>query len=102
MENHDKQYIDIEVAYALPRNQILKRLSVPAGTTVTRAIILSEIITLFPDIDLAKNKLGIFSQFVDPETILRHRDRVEIYRAVIVNPKEMRRKRAMKKTTQNT
>lgn len=86
--------ITVEVAYALPTHQVLKRLEVPNGTTVAQAITLSRISILFPEIDLIKNKLGIFGKLTKPETILRHQDRIEIYRPLIIDPKEARRKRA--------
>ena len=86
--------IAIEVVYALPANQVLKCFNVPDGTTVEQAIKLSGIIAQFPEIDLATNKFGIFGQLAKAETILRQQDRVEIYRPLIIDPKEARRKRA--------
>lgn len=89
--------IDIEIAYALSQHQILRQLSVPAGTTVGQAVELSGIGGMsgdFPEINLAHNKLGIFGKLVKPETVLRDRDRVEIYRPLIADPKEVRRQRA--------
>lgn len=86
--------IVVEVVYALSDNQILQRLDVPEGTTVMQAIALSDITTQFPEIDLTKNKFGIFGKLAKPETILRHQDRVEIYRPLIIDPKDARRKRA--------
>lgn len=86
--------IEIEVTYALPQQQILRQLSVPAGTTAGQAVVLSKIGEGFPKIDLTHNKLGIFGKLVKPETILRDRDRVEIYRPLIADPKEVRRQRA--------
>ena len=86
--------IDIEIAYALPQQQILRQLSVPAGTTVGQAVELSGVYGDFPEINLAHNKLGIFGKLVKSETILRDRDRVEIYRPLIADPKEVRRQRA--------
>jgi uncharacterized protein len=92
-------YIEIEVAYALPHpnNQILKQLRVPTGTTVEQAIKLSKLIDEFPEIDLIKNKLGIFSKFTQRDTILQSKDRIEIYRPLIIDPKEARRIRARTK-----
>ena len=86
--------IAVEVVYALPDNQMLKRLDVPEGTTVAQAITISDITTQFPEIDLTKNKFGIFGKLAKAETILHHQDRVEIYRSLIIDPKEARRKRA--------
>ena len=58
------------------------------------AIVASGVLTKYPDIDLAKNKLGVFARLVKPDTVLRDRDRVEIYRPLKVDPKEARRNRA--------
>jgi len=86
--------IDIEVAYALPWNQVLRHLKVPFGTSAEQAVQFSGICKVFPEIDLLHNSLGIFGKLVKPETILRDHDRVEIYRPLTVDPKEKRRKRA--------
>jgi hypothetical protein len=86
--------IQIEVVYALPERQIVRRLSLPPGTTVERAVNLSEINHLFPEIDLSRNKLGIFGKLVKPDRALQDGDRVEIYRPLILDPKDSRRKRA--------
>ena len=86
--------IAVEVVYALPDTQILKRLDVPEGTTVSQAIVLSNIILQFPEIDLTKNKLGIFGKLTKSDTMLRHQDRIEIYRPLIIEPKDARRRRA--------
>ena len=86
--------ITIEVVYALPANQALKRFNVSAGTTIEQAVVLSGIIAQFPEIDVAKNKFGIFGQLAKAGTVLRHQDRIEIYRPLIIDPKDARRKRA--------
>ncbi len=86
--------ITIEVAYALPDKQVLRALEVEEGTTVAEAIGLSGIQDEFPDIDLALNKLGIFGKLAKPEEVLRAGDRVEIYRPLLADPKEIRRQRA--------
>lgn len=86
--------IEIVVVHALPHKQIVRQLNVPAGTTAKQAVELSGIGGMFPEIDLSQNKLGIFGKLVRPETILRDRDRVEIYRPLSVDPKEARRRRA--------
>jgi uncharacterized protein len=93
MDIHERT-IEIEVVYALPDNQVMLQLSLPAGTTALQAVELSGIIGIFPEIDLSQNKLGIFGKLVKSDTILHHLDRVEIYRPLIVDPKERRRKRA--------
>ena len=86
--------IDIEVVYALPQQQMLRQLSVPAGTTAGQAVALSGIGEGFPEINLTHNKLGIFGKLVKAEAVLRDRDRVEIYRPLLADPKEVRRQRA--------
>lgn len=86
--------IRVEVAYALPQEQVVLSLPVAPGTTIQQAIEQSGILKKFPDIDLARNKLGIFGKLSKPETVLRDRDRVEIYRPLIADPKEVRKKRA--------
>lgn len=87
----------IEVTYALPEEQVLIALDVEQGTTVEQAVKLSGILEQFSDIDLTKNKLGIFGKITKSDQILRDKDRVEIYRPLIADPKESRRKRAEKK-----
>jgi hypothetical protein len=87
----------VEVVYALPNKQSLLSLDVPQGTTVEQAIRQSGILTLYPEIDLSKNKVGIFSKPTTLDTELREFDRVEIYRPLIADPKEIRRRKAQQK-----
>lgn len=93
METHDPA-IRIEVVYALPEHQVMRQLSLPPGTTVEQAVKFSEISLLFPEIDLSRNKLGIFGKLVKQDRVLRDGDRVEIYRPLVLDPKDSRRKRA--------
>jgi putative ubiquitin-RnfH superfamily antitoxin RatB of RatAB toxin-antitoxin module len=86
--------LNIEVVYALPEEQLLLRKTVPAGTTVVDAIRASGMLDKHPEIDLDKNKLGIFGKLTKADTVLRDKDRIEIYRPLIADPKEVRRKRA--------
>lgn len=86
--------INIEVVYALPDEQVLLRTQVPADSSVADAIHASGILLRYPQIDLTTNKLGIFGKLTQPDTVLRDRDRIEIYRPLIADPKEVRRKRA--------
>src|SRR5688500_12626382 len=72
--------IDIEVVYALPEKQVVQRINLPDGTTAEQAVKMSGILRQFPEIDLLQNKLGIYGKLIKPATILRDRDRVEIYR----------------------
>ena len=86
--------INIEVVYALPDEQTLFKQSVSEGATVAEAIRLCGILEKYPEIDLAANKLGIFGKLTKADTVLRDKDRIEIYRPLIADPKEVRRKRA--------
>lgn len=88
------EQIPVEVAYALPDEQVILRLEVEAGTTARQAVEASGILERFPEIDLEQNKLGIFGKLAKPDTVLRAKDRVEIYRPLIADPKEVRRQRA--------
>jgi len=89
--------IRVEVAYAKPEEQVIIPIDVPVGTTLEEAIRVSGILEQFPEIDLNKNRTGIFGKLAGLDTVLRERDRVEIYRPLIADPKEARRKRAAKK-----
>ena len=88
--------IHIEVVYGLAHKQKIFSLPVNQGTTVEQAIIASGILTLFPDIDLSKNKVGIWNKVVKLSTVLDDLDRIEIYRPLIADPKEVRKRRAEK------
>ena len=89
-----KDEILVEVAYARPDVQVIIPLYVKNGTTLEQAINLSGVLNDFPEIDLAKNKVGIFSKISPKDTVLREKDRVEIYRPLIADPKEVRKQRA--------
>jgi len=86
--------INIELVYALPGEQTLFSQSMPEGATVAQAIKLCGILEKYPEIDLAANKLGIFGKLTQADTVLRDRDRIEIYRPLLADPKEVRRMRA--------
>jgi putative ubiquitin-RnfH superfamily antitoxin RatB of RatAB toxin-antitoxin module len=86
--------IPVEVVYALPKNPARKELQLPADSTVGAAIRASGLLAEYPEIDLERNRVGIFGRLVRPETILRSGDRVEIYRPLLADPKEVRRRRA--------
>ncbi|MEW5966180.1 MAG: RnfH family protein [Pseudomonadota bacterium] len=86
--------IRVEVVYALPAEQPILYVNLAEGATVEDAIRASGVLDAHPDIDLAKNKVGIFSKLVKLDEKVRDRDRVEIYRPLIADPKEVRRKRA--------
>lgn len=90
--------ITIEVAYARPEAQALLRLQVPLGTTLLEAIARSGIVQQFPEINLQAVTLGIFSRIEKKPAsyILQEGDRIEIYRPLLIDPKEARKARAEK------
>jgi len=92
--NNDKTTIRVEVAYALPHKQVLLELHVPEGTTALEAAQQSGVAGQFDGVDLDNGTLGIFGQVVAPAQVLRDGDRVEVYRALIADPKEVRKARA--------
>ena len=86
----------VEVAYALSEEQVIISIKIPKKFNVKQAIEKSGIQKKFPSIDLSKNKVGIFGKKTTLDHLLKDRDRIEIYRPLILDPKEMRRKRAAK------
>lgn len=86
--------IEVEVAYAKPEEQLILSITVDDTCTAQRAIETSGILQRFPEINLAQNKIGIFGKIVGLNTLLRERDRVEIYRPLLIDPKQARRVRA--------
>jgi len=88
--------IPIEVAYASPVQSWLIPLNVEKGSTIQQAIANSGILEQCPEINLKNNKVGIFSNIAMLDTLLRSGDRIEIYRPLILEPKEARRLRAEK------
>ncbi|MDD9891495.1 MAG: RnfH family protein [Gammaproteobacteria bacterium] len=106
----DKQsLINVEVAHGTPEKQLIISLKVPQGTTASEAIELSNIVEEFPAINLQKDIIGIFSKPLDgksrpspEEYVLEEKDRVEIYRPLIIDPKAARLERADKKKNSRT
>ena len=86
--------ITVEVAYALPQQQLIIPVQVSPGTTAEQAIRASGILAKFPEIDLNQNQIGIFGKLTKLDTTLRNLDRIEIYRPLIADPKEVRKQRA--------
>ena len=84
----------IEVAYATLEKQMILECEVDQGCTVRQAVKSSGIEHYFPEIDLDNCEVGIFGKAVPPEQGLNNGDRIEIYRPLIADPKEVRRKRA--------
>ena len=88
--------LKIEVVYGTSHKQELIALSVAPETTIEEAIKLSGIMDIFDGIDLAKNKVGIWNRTAKPGDKVEDLDRIEIYRPLIADPKEVRKKRAEK------
>lgn len=94
MADHNHGIIEIEVAYALPRTQTVVTLRVPVGTTVRAALTRSAIAVQFAGGDRNSAAVGIWGKRVSLATVLQEHDRVEIYRPLIADSKQARRKRA--------
>lgn len=86
--------INVEVAYAEPERQLIIAVNVDLGTTVGGAIVQSGIMMEFPELDIENSKVGIFGKASTMMVQLKDGDRVEIYRPLIADPKEVRRQRA--------
>ncbi|MCK5648921.1 MAG: RnfH family protein [Gammaproteobacteria bacterium] len=86
--------IIVEVAYAIPASQVIYTVEVDENATVEDAISASGILKEYPEIDLKINKVGIFSKVAKLDKSLVHKDRIEIYRKLIADPKAVRKQRA--------
>jgi putative ubiquitin-RnfH superfamily antitoxin RatB of RatAB toxin-antitoxin module len=91
------ELLQVYVTYATPSREYVQPMKVAPGTTIGEAIEHSGVLVTFPEIDLAHQPVGIYSRKKTLDTVLRERDRVEIYRPLLADPKESRRKRAAKK-----
>ena len=91
-----EQQISIEVAYATPEKQALLEVVIEQCTTVEQAILASGIIKRFPQIDLSIDKVGIWNRGCKLSDCPKNGDRIEVYRPLIADPKEVRRRRAEK------
>jgi len=89
-----REIIIVEVAYAIPSSQVIYTVEVNEGALLEEAILASGVLDDFPEIDLKNNKFGIFSKLSKLDKPLSHKDRVEIYRPLIADPKAVRKKRA--------
>ena len=85
--------LNIEIVYGLPDKQVLKTMQVVEGTTIRQAALQSGLENEFPDLDLYSAKLGIFGKIAKDDTVLRDKDRIEVYRPLLIDPKEARRQR---------
>lgn len=90
--------ITVEVAYALPDEQKIITVKVEEGTTAYEAVVRSKIVEIFPQIDVERDKMGIFGKGIrDPKSeVLHEGQRVEIYRPLLIDPKAARANRAAK------
>lgn len=86
--------VPVEIAYALPDEQVILKLDVPPGTSLRAAIEQSGILRRFPQIDLQRDRIGVYSRIASLEETAAPGDRIEIYRPLLADPKEVRRQRA--------
>ena len=90
------EQINIQVVYALPEKQELLSLAMPAGSTLGQAVEASGLLRKH-GLSMETGKFGIYGKQAKPDTVLRDRDRIEIYRPLIADPKEMRKARVAEK-----
>lgn len=87
----------IQVCYAMPQRQLLVDVELPAGSSLHEAIKASGVLMQAPEIDLSVWRVGIYGKLKPLDAALHDRDRVEIYRPLIADPMEARRRRATKR-----
>jgi len=90
--------VGVVVVYATPQQEFIQAMQVAPGTTIGQAIEGSGVLARFPEINLVTQPVGIYGKKKTLDTALRERDRIEIYRALVADPKDSRRKRAAKKS----
>ncbi|MBK7645954.1 MAG: RnfH family protein [Betaproteobacteria bacterium] len=88
------EMINVDVCYALATKQEVVRLTLPEGANLQQALEASGLLAKFPEIDIKKNKFGIWNKLSKLDSLLRNQDRIEIYRPLIADPKEVRKQRA--------
>jgi uncharacterized protein len=91
------EQLQIYMCYATDQREFTHPMKVAPGTTIGEAIEQSGVLQAFPDINLATQPVGIYAKKKTLDTVLRERDRVEIYRPLVADPKDSRRRRAAKK-----
>ena len=89
--------IQIEIAYGTAQTQKLYRMTVKAACTARQTVLASPVAEDFPDVDVHTAPLGIFGKRVKDDTVLHDGDRIEIYRPLVADPKDARRKRVLQK-----
>ncbi len=92
MAEHEN--FEVEVAYARPDVQVILTVEAEEGMTVRQVIERSGVLEQFPEIDMEKGKFGIFSKLTKLDATVRAKDRIEIYRPLIADPKAVRKQRA--------
>jgi putative ubiquitin-RnfH superfamily antitoxin RatB of RatAB toxin-antitoxin module len=90
------EHINIQVVYALPEKQELLSFSMPAGSTLQKAVEVSGLLRKY-GLSMETIKFGIYGKQAKPDAVLREHDRIEIYRPLIADPKEMRKARVAEK-----
>jgi len=88
------EMLDVEVCYAMSNKQELVRVRLPQGATLQQGLDASGLLGKYPEIDVKKNKFGIWNKLSKLDAVLRDKDRIEIYRPLIADPKEVRKQRA--------
>lgn len=91
------ELLTVTLCYATPTAEYLRDLTVAPGTTIGQAIDQSGLLGELPEIDLALHPVGIYGKKQTLDTVLREHDRIEIYRPLVADPKDSRRRRALKK-----
>ena len=91
------QYIAVQVVYAEPDYQVIRKIQVTKDCTIAESIMQSNIASYFPNINFDELEYGIYGQIKPANTPLKNGDRVEIYRPIKANPMEQRKERANKK-----
>ena len=89
----DAEQLHVEICYATPTLQVRKSIQVAAGTTVQQAILQSGVLQECTAIDLTVCRVGVFGKLKELDAVLRDQDRIEIYRPLIADPKDSRRRR---------
>lgn len=89
--------LQVYVCYATAREEFLRPIKVAPGTTIGAAIEMSGVLEAYPDINLSTQPVGIYAKKKTLDTVLRERDRIEIYRPLVADPKDSRRRRAARK-----
>jgi len=85
--------IDVQVCYATPTSVFLREVTVAQGATLEQAVAQSGLLTEMPEVDLAAMQVGIYAKKKTLDTVLRQHDRIEIYRPLVADPKNARRRR---------